>query len=122
MTVSLEVLKSRRHVTASAFRLSRLAAFNAAEVDRTRARSAVAHSLYRRRLAAYCQDNRVDEASLTAEIKDEILAKAKAMYEEFLTAIAGKKVSLDKSQFELSTPGSEASAAETAEEDTSADE
>lgn len=92
------------------------------EGDRTRARSAVAHSLYRRRLAAYCQDNRVDESSLTAEVKAEILAKAKAMYEEFLTAIAGKKVSLDKSQFELSTPGSEASAAETAEEATSADE
>ncbi|MDC6168389.1 DNA sulfur modification protein DndB [Paucibacter sp. XJ19-41] len=90
--------------------------------DRTRARSAVAHSLYRRRLAAYCQDNRVDEASLTAEVKAEILAKAKAMYEEFLTAIAGKKVPLDKSLFELSSPSTDSSAVDAAEEDTSADE
>lgn len=74
------------------------------------------------RVAAYCQDNRVDEASLTAEVKAEILAKAKAMYEEFLTAIAGKKVPLDKSLFELSSPSTDSSAVDAAEEDASADE
>lgn len=90
--------------------------------DRTRARSAVAHSLYRRRLAAYCQENRVDEVSLTPEVKAEILARAKAMYEAFLAAIVGRKVALDKSLFELSSTSSGAPAADTVEEEAVADE
>ena len=90
--------------------------------DRTRARAAVAHSLYRRRLAAYCQDNRVDEASLTTEVKADILAKAKGMYEEFLTAIVGKKVSLEKALFEQASPGTDAAAGNVSEEETSVEE
>ena len=80
--------------------------------DRARARSAVAQSLYRRRLAAHCLENRVDEADLTKEVKTEVLAKSKAMYEEFLSAVIGKKTNLDKSLFELSTPAPEVAATE----------
>ncbi len=72
----------------------------------------MAQSLYRRRLAAYCLENRVDEADLTKEVKTEVLAKSKAMYEEFLSAVIGKKTNLDKSLFELSTPAPEVAATE----------
>lgn len=85
--------------------------------DRTRARSAVAQSLFRRRLVTYCQDNRIDEASLPKEIKAEILAKSKEMYEEFLSALVGKKTTLDKSLFELSAPVTEVAAAEPPEDE-----
>jgi len=74
--------------------------------DRTRARAAVAQALYRRRLAAYCEENRIDEANLTKEVKGDILAKSKSMYEEFLAAVVGRKVTIDKALFESSTPGS----------------
>lgn len=80
--------------------------------DRTRARAAVAQALYRRRLAAHCEENRIDEANLTKEVKGDILAKSKSMYEEFLAAVVGRKVALDKALFELSTPGSIAKPAE----------
>lgn len=73
--------------------------------DRTRARAAVAQSLYRRRLAAHCEENRIDEANLTKEVKADILARSKSMYEEFLAAVVGRKVAIDKMLFELSTPG-----------------
>ena len=76
--------------------------------DRARARAEVAQSLYRRRLKAYCEENRIDETNLTKEVKAEILAKSKSMYEEFLAAIVGRKVTLDKALFELSTPGTAA--------------
>ncbi|MFT3856559.1 MAG: hypothetical protein QM742_03270 [Aquabacterium sp.] len=90
------------------------------EEDRARARSAVAQSLYRRKLAAYCLENRVDEADLTKEVKAEVLGKSKAMYEEFLSAIIGKKTTLDKSLLELSTPGPEVAAIEPTDDDLSA--
>ena len=77
------------------------------EEDRAQARLAVAQSLYRRRLAGYCQDNRIEEESLTKEIKAEILMKSKTMYEEFLGAVIGKKITLDKSLFELSALGTQ---------------
>ena len=80
--------------------------------DRAKARAAVAQSLYRRRLAAYCEENRVDEGTLTKEVKADILAKAKYMYEEFLTAVVGRKVHLDKALFESPTPGSVAASTE----------
>lgn len=78
------------------------------DTDRANARAAVAQSLYRRRLAAHCEENRIDEADLTKEVKAEILAKAKSMYEEFLTGVVGRKVPLDKALFEHPTPGSTA--------------
>lgn len=80
--------------------------------DRTRARAAVAQALYRRRLAAHCEENRIDEANLTKEVKGDILAKSKSMYEEFLAAVVGRKFAIDKALFELSTPGSIAKHAE----------
>ena len=82
------------------------------EEDRARARAAVAQALYRRRLAAHCEENRIDEANLTKEVKGDILAKSKSMYEEFLAAVVGRKVALDKALFELSTPGSAAKPSE----------
>ena len=82
------------------------------DADRTSARAAVAQSLYRRRLAAHCEENRIDEASLTKEIKADILAKAKSMYEEFLAAVVGRKVSLEKALFDSTTPGRSAVSAE----------
>ncbi|MBB3182292.1 DNA sulfur modification protein DndB [Variovorax sp. Sphag1AA] len=88
--------------------------------DKARARSAVAQSLYRRRLVTYCQDNRIDEASLTTEVKVEILAKVKSMYEDFLSAISGRKTGLDKSLFELSAPVAEATADDSAEDEQAA--
>ena len=74
--------------------------------DRGSARAAVAQSLYRRRIAAHCEENRIDEANLTKEVKADILVKAKSMYEEFLAAVVGRKVLLDKTLFESLTPGS----------------
>lgn len=76
------------------------------DADRTRGRAAVAQSLYRRRLAAHCEENRIDEASLPKTEKAEILAKSKSMYDEFLTGVLGRKTSLDKSLF-TSLPGTE---------------
>lgn len=73
--------------------------------DRKRGREAVAQSLYRRRLGAYCIENRIAESDLAPEVKAEILAKAKSMYEEFLASVVGRKVTLDKAMFELATPG-----------------
>jgi hypothetical protein len=88
--------------------------------DRARARIGVAQSLFRRRLAAYCLENRVEEVDLTKEVKAEVLAKSKAMYEEFLSAVIGRKTTLDKSLFELSAPVTAVIDAESAEDDQSA--
>jgi hypothetical protein len=82
------------------------------DADRAKARAAVAQSLYRRRLAAYCEENRVDEGTLTKDVKADILAKARSMYEEFLTAVVGRKVHLDKTLFEAPTPGSSTTSTE----------
>jgi hypothetical protein len=73
------------------------------DTDRTQARAAVAQSLYRRRLAVYCEENRVDPAALSAEVKSEILSRSKDMYEGFLATVVGKKVSLDRKMFEASS-------------------
>ena len=70
------------------------------DADRTQARAAVAQSLYRRRLAAYCEENRVDAATLTAAVKSDILTRSKDMHEGFLAAVVGKKVPLDRKMFE----------------------
>lgn len=86
------------------------------DTDRASARAAVAQALYRRRLAAHCEENRVDEADLTKEVKADILAKAKSMYEEFLSGVAGRKVPLDKALFEPPVPGSTTAAPATVEE------
>jgi len=88
--------------------------------DRTRARSAVAQSLYRRRLATFCQENRIDEASLNKEVKAEILVKSKTMYEAFLGAIVGRKTNLDDALFELHTPVTVVPEIEASEEDPAA--
>ena len=90
--------------------------------DRIRARSAVARALYRRRLASYCEDNRIDEISLTLEVKAEILAKAQAMYEEFLATVVGKKVPLDKALFEQSSLSTETSTNDVGEDEATTDE
>ncbi len=84
--------------------------------DRNRARASVAQSLYRRRLASYCEENRIDETNLTKEVKAEILTKSKSMYEAFLAAVVGRKVTIDKSSFELSIPGTTAAYVEPTEE------
>jgi hypothetical protein len=77
------------------------------DTDRDSARAAVAQSLYRRRLAAHCEEHRVDETTLPIEVKSVILAKSKSMYEEFLQAVAGRKVQLEKTLFELPVPGTD---------------
>jgi hypothetical protein len=81
------------------------------ELDRANARAEVAQALYRRRLKAYCEENRIDEVDLSKDVKAEILAKANSMYEEFLTGVAGRKVLLDKGLFEPTTLGSAATSA-----------
>jgi hypothetical protein len=73
--------------------------------DRAKARAAVAQSLYRRRLSAHCEENRIDEAELTNDVRTDILLKAKSMYEDFLFAVVGRKVQLDKALFESSNTG-----------------
>lgn len=73
--------------------------------DRTKARVAVAQSLVRRRLAAFCEENRVSDADLSAEKKTEIRDKAKSMYEEFLSGVIGRKITLPPALFELTLPG-----------------
>jgi hypothetical protein len=80
--------------------------------DKARNRAEVAQALYRRRLKAHCEENRIDEGDLTKEVKADILAKAKSMYDEFLTGVAGRKVTLDKAMFEPPVPGSSAAPAE----------
>jgi hypothetical protein len=74
--------------------------------DRASARAEVAQALYRRRIKAHCEENRLDETNLTTEVKASILAKSKTMYEEFLTAVTGKRVVLVNTLFESPTPGS----------------
>ena len=53
-------------------------------------------------------------------MKAEVLDKSKAMYEEFLSAVTGKKTILDKSLFEHSTPAPEGSATEAADDELTA--
>jgi hypothetical protein len=72
--------------------------------DRARARRQLAQALYRRRLKAYCEENRIEEASLSKEVRSEILAKSKGMYEDFLAAVVRRKISLDASLFDLIAP------------------
>jgi hypothetical protein len=74
------------------------------EEDRRRCRQMVAQGLYQRRLRLYCDENRVTDADLDKAIKKEILARAREMYEEFLHAVVGRKVSLTNDLFEASTP------------------
>jgi len=74
------------------------------EEDRKRCRQMVAQGLYQRRLRLYCEENRVTESDIDKVVKRDILAKARAMYEEFLHAVLGKKVSLTNDLFEASTP------------------
>jgi hypothetical protein len=73
------------------------------ELDRTNARAAVAHSLYRRRMNAYCDENRVSDVEVSKEAQIEILNKSKAMFDEFLSSVVGSKVKLDVSLFEQSS-------------------
>jgi hypothetical protein len=69
--------------------------------DRARARGQVGQALYRRRLKAFCEENRIEEAGLNEEVRSEILTKSKGMYEAFLSAVVRRKVSLDTSLFDL---------------------
>jgi hypothetical protein len=91
------------------------------DVDRASARTDVAQALYRRRLKAYCEENRIDEADLTKGVKSEIMAKAKSMYEEFLSGVAGRKVVLDRALFEPPTPGGTAPPAMATDESATAE-
>lgn len=70
------------------------------DADRKSARSAVARSLYKRRLAAYCEDKRIIESDLTDADKKDVQSKCKALFEEFLLAVTHKKVSLKDDVFE----------------------
>jgi hypothetical protein len=78
--------------------------------------------VYRRRLKAYCEENRIDEADLTKGVKSEIMAKAKSMYEEFLSGVAGRKVVLDRALFEPPTPGGTAPPAMATDESATAED
>lgn len=70
------------------------------EKERADCRSAVAISLVRRRVAHHCLENRVVEADLDATVRASIRDKAKVDYEDFLSAVAGKKVPLAATLFE----------------------
>jgi hypothetical protein len=87
------------------------------DTDRARARASVAQALYRRRIADYCEEHRKDEADLTKDVKAEILARATAMYEEFLAGVVGRKVALDKALFEPPIPGTTAASAVSSDSD-----
>jgi hypothetical protein len=82
------------------------------EQDRVRGRKYLAQNLYQRRLRAYCEEHRVLEADVPEAAKHEILQKAKASFEEFLSALLGKRVNLARELFEPSTPGVESSSAD----------
>jgi len=84
---------------------------NVVDADRASARAAVAQALYRRRIKAYCEDNRIDESDITKEVKAEIMVKSKSMYEEFLAGVAGRRIVLDKALFESPTTGGIAASA-----------
>lgn len=82
------------------------------EQDRARGRRYLAQNLYQRRLRVYCEEHRIIEADVPKTAKDDILQKAKASFEEFLSVLLGKKVSLARELFEPSTPGMESSSAD----------
>jgi hypothetical protein len=79
------------------------------DADRANARAAVAHSLYRRRMNTYCDENRISDIEVSKETQAEILAKSKMMFEEFLASVVRCKVKLDVTMFEQSSRGSSTS-------------
>lgn len=76
------------------------------EKDRFDCRRAVAQALLRRRINEYCSENRVTEADIEIATRTEIQNKAKSNFEEFISSIVGKKVSLSSELFDpaLGTP------------------
>lgn len=74
------------------------------EDDRARCRKQLAQALYQRRLRAYCEEHRIPEVDVSDTVKDEILEKSKAMFEEFLLALVGKKIGLSKTLFAPTAP------------------
>jgi len=84
------------------------------EEDRVRGRAQIAQGLVQRRIRAYCEEHRIAEADLPKDERDKIASTSKAMFEEFLTALRGRKVTLEAKYFEAMTP-SVAAAATTAD-------
>jgi hypothetical protein len=73
------------------------------DADRKKARTAIAASLYKRRVADFCNEQRRDEANLTAQEKQELLNKCKAHVEAFITPVYGKKVTLPDADYTAAT-------------------
>jgi hypothetical protein len=69
------------------------------DADRATGRASVAHALYKRRLNAFCEENRTAEIEVPKEVLAEILNRSKSMFEEFLAALVKKKVVLDPTLF-----------------------
>jgi hypothetical protein len=59
----------------------------------------------RRRIGEYCTENRQTEADLDSATRNAIRNKAKANFEEFLSNVVGRKVSLPTAIFDPA-PGS----------------
>ncbi|NIA00761.1 DNA sulfur modification protein DndB [Massilia sp. CCM 8734] len=75
------------------------------ETDRLNGRSFVARSLYKRRLAKYCEENRLNESDILKEVQADIQSKSKEMFEAFLSVATKSKVSLKDVLFEQSAIG-----------------
>jgi hypothetical protein len=74
------------------------------EEDRMRGRAQVAQSLIQRRVRAYCEEHRIAETELPKEARETLHSTSKAMFEEFLTAVRGRKVVLEAKYFEDMVP------------------
>lgn len=75
------------------------------ETDRAAGRAAIARALYKRRLNIYCDDNRVAEVDVPRDIRMDVMGKSKTSFEEFLTAVVQKKITLDIGLFDQSNSG-----------------
>lgn len=75
------------------------------EEDRKKARVTVSKLLCSRRIAAYCNEQRISEADLSTEKVAEIRDRAKSNFEEFLHAVSGRKVTLDIATFDTQGGG-----------------
>lgn len=75
--------------------------------DREICRHAVAQSLMRRQVADYCDENRISDVDLPEDARVAIRDKAQASYQEFLTGIVRKKVTLAARMFDPAPGGSD---------------
>ena len=89
-----------RHLILEVWKPSDSALIDFVESNRADCRSGVVQALMRRRVNEYCSENRITEADLQSSTLAAIRDRAKENYEEFLSAVVGKKVTLSAALFD----------------------